>query len=435
MNRHWLGIGALLIAGCGGGTDAALKTDAVDTLVGLAADTMQAIPASVRPITPADTATKTATTDELTDLGGKLIIPVQGVAASQLRDSYTSARSGHVHEALDIMAARGTPVLSATDGRLLKLHSSVAGGNMIYAADASDQFILMYGHLDRYADGIAEKMLLKRGQIIGYVGSTGNALETAPHLHFAVARGHPSIAWWKGEPVNPYVLLAGSPVIASAEPAPIAAPPAKPETSAVPKPMPQISDSVRMPAAKPIAVDVTAKSSGLSSAAAKKLIASKAASAIAALKAHDLAKVSAMVDSTKGLRFSPYQHVDITHDRVLTKGQLKAAWASKKISVWGTQDGSGAPLRLTYPEYHKAFVYDYDFSKAPRLAYNADPIGRGNTPNNIAAIYPDAIVVECHSPGVDPKLEGMDWKSLWLVFQKRGSTWYLVGIVHGAWTI
>jgi peptidoglycan LD-endopeptidase LytH len=435
MSRQWVGIGVLLIAGCRGGKEVALKTEAVDTLVGIAADTTQSIPAAVRPISPADTATKTATTNELTDLAGKLIIPVQGVAASQLRDSYTSARQGHVHEALDIMSARGTPVLSATDGRLIKLHGSVAGGNMIYAADASDQFILMYGHLDRYADGISEKMLLKRGQIIGYVGSTGNAPETAPHLHFAIARGHPSIAWWKGEPVNPYPLLTGSPVVASAVPAPIVAPPARPETSVTPKAMPQIHDSVRTPATKPIAADVPATTTGLSSAAAKKLIATKAASAVAALKAHDLAKLSGIVDSTKGLRFSPYQHVDTKNDRVLTKGQLKAAWASKKVSVWGTHDGSGAPMRLTYPEYHKAFVYDYDFSKASKVAYNADPIGRGNTPNNIAATYPDAIIVEYHSPGVDPKLEGMDWKSLWLVFQKRGSTWYLVGIVHGAWTI
>jgi hypothetical protein len=189
-----------------------------------------------------------------------------------------------------------------------------------------------------------------------------------------------------------------------------------------------------LPAAKPIAVDVPAKG-GLSPATAKKLITSKAAAVIAALKAHDMAKLSAMVDSAKGVRFSPYQHVDVKADRVLTKGQLKAGWTSKRISVWGMSDGSGAPLRLTYPEYHKAFVYDFDYSKAPKVAFNAAPIGHGNTPNNIAAIYPGAIIVEYHSPGTDPKFGGMDWKSLWLVFQKRGSTWYLVGIVHGAWTI
>ena len=116
-------------------------------------------------------------------------------------------RNGHPHEAIDIMAPRGTPVVSATDGRVLKLFTSVAGGTMVYAADASDKFILMYAHLDRYADGVADKIPLKRGQLLGYVGSTGDAAGGPTHLHFAIARGRPSVAWWKGTPVNPYPLL------------------------------------------------------------------------------------------------------------------------------------------------------------------------------------------------------------------------------------
>ena len=180
----------------------------LDSIVNLVPDLTSPAPPAVVVRMPVDTASVVATRDELASLAAELIIPVQGVVASQLRDSYTAARTGHTHEALDIMAARGTPVLSATDGRLLKLYSSVAGGTMVYAADASDRFILMYGHLDRYADGLTEKMVVKRGQVIGYVGSTGNASEAAPHLHFAIARGHPSAAWWKGTPVNPYPLLA-----------------------------------------------------------------------------------------------------------------------------------------------------------------------------------------------------------------------------------
>ena len=105
------------------------------------------------------------------------------------------------------MAPRGTPVLSATDGRLTKLHLSKQGGIMVYAADASDRYVLMYGHLDRYADGLTEGMPLRRGQLIGYVGSTGDASAAGPHLHFAVARGEPSVAWWKGVAVNPYPML------------------------------------------------------------------------------------------------------------------------------------------------------------------------------------------------------------------------------------
>jgi murein DD-endopeptidase MepM/ murein hydrolase activator NlpD len=133
-------------------------------------------------------------------------MPVEGVAPWELHDSFGDPRTGHAHEALDIMAPRGTRVLSATAGRLTKLHLSKQGGIMVYAADASDRYVLMYGHLDRYADGLVEGMPLAAGQLIGYVGSTG-ALATAPHLHFAVARGKPSVAWWKGEAVNPYPLL------------------------------------------------------------------------------------------------------------------------------------------------------------------------------------------------------------------------------------
>ena len=79
---------------------------------------------------------------------------------------------------------------------------------MVYASDPSDRFIFMYGHLDRYADGLKEGMPLKRGQVIGYVGTTGNAPPNTPHLHFAIVRGRPSVAWWRGTPVNPYPLLA-----------------------------------------------------------------------------------------------------------------------------------------------------------------------------------------------------------------------------------
>lgn len=155
-----------------------------------------------------DTTSITANALELAELKSALAIPVQGVTRSQLRDTYAESRGSRVHDAIDILAPRGTPVLSATDGRLLKLFSSKAGGLMVYASDPSDRFIFMYGHLDRYADGLKEGMPLKRGQVIGYVGTTGNAPPNTPHLHFAIARGRPSVAWWRGTPVNPYPLLA-----------------------------------------------------------------------------------------------------------------------------------------------------------------------------------------------------------------------------------
>jgi murein DD-endopeptidase MepM/ murein hydrolase activator NlpD len=144
-------------------------------------------------------------------LAAGLVVPVSGVARSGLRDSYTEARGGggeRAHEAIDIMAARGTPVLAATGGRLLKLFNSRPGGLMIYTTDASERFILFYGHLDGYAAGLTDGMRLTRGQVIGYVGTTGNAQADAPHLHFGILRGNPAVSWSAGTPVNPYLLLA-----------------------------------------------------------------------------------------------------------------------------------------------------------------------------------------------------------------------------------
>ena len=157
------------------------------------------LPPAMDSTTPPSTPTET---DSLI-----LTMPVEGISPWELRDTFGDPRTGHAHEALDIMAPRGTPVLSATDGRLTRLFLSKPGGIMVYAADASDRYVLMYGHLDRYADGLTEGMPLRRGQLIGYVGSTGDAQAAGPHLHFALARGKPSVAWWKGEAVNPYPLL------------------------------------------------------------------------------------------------------------------------------------------------------------------------------------------------------------------------------------
>ena len=144
---------------------------------------------------------------ELARLSAALDVPVQGVAREQLRDTYADARGERVHEALDIPAPRGTPVLSATDGRLLKLFDSRPGGLMVYATDPSERFILLYGHLDAYAAGLEDGMPLTRGQVIGYVGTTGNAPPDTPHLHFGILRGDPDVSWWEGDPVNPYPLL------------------------------------------------------------------------------------------------------------------------------------------------------------------------------------------------------------------------------------
>ena len=98
-------------------------------------------------------------------------------------------------------------MLSAADGKLMRLFDSKTGGLMVYAADPSDRFILLYGHLDRYAANMRDGMPLKQGQVIGYVGTTGNAPAGTPHLHFGILRGKPSVSWSRGVAVNPYPLL------------------------------------------------------------------------------------------------------------------------------------------------------------------------------------------------------------------------------------
>ena len=143
-----------------------------------------------------------------TAAAGGLLIPVQGIAASQLSDTFTDARSaGRSHDAIDIMAPAGTPVLAVADGHVEKLFTSKPGGLTIYEFNADGTLAYYYAHLQRYADGLAEQQVIRRGQVIGYVGSTGNASPDAPHLHFAIFELGPEKRWWKGEAINPYPLL------------------------------------------------------------------------------------------------------------------------------------------------------------------------------------------------------------------------------------
>jgi len=138
-----------------------------------------------------------------------LIIPVLGIKASALSDTFGDRRGAdRGHEAIDIMAPRGTPVVAADHGRVVKLFSSVAGGLTLYQFDPSETFAYYYAHLDRYAEGLREGQSLKRGELIGYVGSSGNANPAAPHLHFAIFLLGPEKRWWQGAPLNPYPLLA-----------------------------------------------------------------------------------------------------------------------------------------------------------------------------------------------------------------------------------
>ncbi|WP_462114010.1 M23 family metallopeptidase [Lysobacter xanthus] len=138
-----------------------------------------------------------------------LVIPVAGVRPAQLVDTYTQSRGeGRVHEAIDIMAPAGTPVVAAVDGPVAKLFTSVRGGITVYQFDTTGTRVYYYAHLQGYAPGLAQGQVLKQGQLLGYVGSTGDASPEGPHLHFSVGDLGPEKQWSKSTPVNPYPLLA-----------------------------------------------------------------------------------------------------------------------------------------------------------------------------------------------------------------------------------
>ena len=141
-----------------------------------------------------------------------LAIPVAGVKAKQLTDTFTQARAGgaRVHDAIDIMADEGTPVIAASDGRVEKLFFSQGGGGItVYVRSPDQRWSYYYAHLQGYAPGLAEGQQVKRGQVIGRVGSTGNANPAGPHLHFAINQMRAGEKWYQGTPINPYPLLAG----------------------------------------------------------------------------------------------------------------------------------------------------------------------------------------------------------------------------------
>lgn len=137
-----------------------------------------------------------------------LIVPVAGVKPEQLLDTFDDARSeGRVHDAIDIMAAAETPVLAAADGKIIKLFQSERGGITIYQLDTNQDLIFYYAHLSRYADGLVEGDLVRQGQVIAYVGDTGNAGAGNYHLHFSIAAVSDPRRYWEGTSINPYPLL------------------------------------------------------------------------------------------------------------------------------------------------------------------------------------------------------------------------------------
>ena len=192
------------------GIVAALSTLAVVTAMAVgqtfhAAPATLAVPGAV-PSGPPTITAPVATAPEPT--AHRLLFPVRGFENAPLRDTFEDRRGVRRHQALDIMAPRGTPVLAVEDGTVAKLLRNPIGGVTLYQFDRDESRVFYYAHLDSYAQGMAEGAAVRRGDILGFVGSTGNAPERAPHLHFAIHQlGDGEKRWWRGTPVNPYPLL------------------------------------------------------------------------------------------------------------------------------------------------------------------------------------------------------------------------------------
>ncbi|MDO8678435.1 MAG: peptidoglycan DD-metalloendopeptidase family protein [Acidobacteriota bacterium] len=143
------------------------------------------------------------------DLRGRhLDLPVKGAVPEDVHDMFNEMRGGtRRHEAIDMLAPRNTPVVAVEAGTIGRLFFSQAGGITIYQFDPTNTYVYYYAHLERYADGLKEGDKVKRGQLLGYVGTTGNAPRDTPHLHFAIFKMTDEKRWWEGTPIDPFQVL------------------------------------------------------------------------------------------------------------------------------------------------------------------------------------------------------------------------------------
>lgn len=152
------------------------------------------------------------------------------------------------------------------------------------------------------------------------------------------------------------------------------------------------------------------------------------------IKNNDMNALSTHVHPSKGLRFTPYTYVDIQNNRLFTAAEVAGLNQDNTVYNWGDYDGSGFPIDLTFSDYYNEFIYDADFLN-PHMIGNNLAIGSGNMIENTSTAYPNGSFVEYHFTGFDPQYAGIDWGSLTLVFEQDNGDWYLVGIIHGQWTI
>ena len=201
-SETWLGAGARFLAQRNAGGDRWDRGPVDDDAPVLETRGDSALPKDGPEASPALAAPPAA---ELEDRD--LAMPVVGLTADTLVPSFEDARGARRHEAIDILVPMGTPVHAVENGRIARLFNSKAGGITIYQFDPSERFCYYYAHLDRYADGLRENDTVQRGQVIGYVGVSGNAPKDTPHLHFAIFRLTSEKRWWEGTPIDPYRVL------------------------------------------------------------------------------------------------------------------------------------------------------------------------------------------------------------------------------------
>lgn len=171
----------------------------------------------------------------------------------------------------------------------------------------------------------------------------------------------------------------------------------------------------------------------ITSSDAQKIIRNRTQEIIQIIKNKDWNKLSEIA-SEEGIRFSPYTFVDVKSDKVLSREQIKTVPNDKYKYTWGTFDGSGEPMILSFQDYYKKFIMSHEFNKTTDISYNS-PEQRGNIINNVDDVYKRNITIEYHVAGVDPKYAGMDWGSLKIVLQEENGEWKIVAIVHDGWTI
>jgi murein DD-endopeptidase MepM/ murein hydrolase activator NlpD len=140
-----------------------------------------------------------------------IILPVAGADAAKLYDSFNEDRDGgeRMHRAIDILAPRGTPILSADDGKILRMSTSSLGGITMYTVDPASRLVYYYAHMDRYNEGMSPGRTIMKGDTLGFVGTTGNAPKDLPHLHFQVMRWPADGKYWNGQPIDPFEALGG----------------------------------------------------------------------------------------------------------------------------------------------------------------------------------------------------------------------------------